>query len=514
MASRLASSLERLDGHLADRSRDVRRRERPPIEPLRGHEQPRARHDVPVAGAARKRVEHDVRAAPRAGRQRCPGRHQLDQPGELLLAVLEACPDEPEAGVDAAQCGGDQSLGPATVDKEHDPAVAGDRRLDGPQRPAERRRLPAPRRADRAAGQGLERQDRRRFAAQHPGRRPIRKREALLVRPDGRLAEDEPDPPSRRPAEVAAAVAAERAPGGRAGHSHDRGRRAVAEAPEVRPEPGLDRAEGAALESLDESPHESDPVLEGEPRVPLAPLAASRRAHPPALDPERPDPPGEAVEAARREQRVEEPEAQRSLDGSGPEVALNAFEDRLQADELAGRVEVEQAVDERLAPLHDGEPVAEPVPGDIGVVGEAARPRVIVLVERRRSLLGPAPLAAADGAAEVLAGGRGLGTGSIVVGRGAGPDELVGREHPLAGRAAGREEVADRDLQARLAARGGGHRLERRVEVAQVRRAEHQLGKESRQRARFEADRRSLAGDRRVGNPAAPTVEIEDDVTG
>ena len=50
--------------------------------------------------------------------------------------------------------------------------------------------------------------------------------------------------------------------------------------------------------------------------------------------------------------------------------------------------------------------------------------------------------------------------------------------------------------------------------MAQVRRTQDELGEQSGQRARFEADGTTLALERGVGDPAAPAVEVEDDVAG
>ena len=177
-------------------------------------------------------------------------------------------------------------------------------------------------------------------------------------------------------------------------------------------------------------------------------------------------------------------------------------------------MEVEQAVDERLGALDDREAIPQAAAGDVGALGRLGRPGQVVLVERRGPLLGAAALAAADRAAVVLArGARLVVRAGIGVGR-ARPDELVRDEQSATRRAAGREQVADRVLQARLASGRGAHRLERRVEVAEVRRPQHELREESGQGARLDADRAPLAVDRGMGDPAAAPVQVQDDVTG
>ncbi len=193
MAGRLATGLESLDRHLGHGLRDLRCGERPPVEPLRRDEEPRAGDDVGVARSARQDVERDVRPGPCSGRHRGAGRDQLDQAGQVVLAVLEPGPDEPEARPDTAEGRGDQGLRAAAVDEEDDAPVTGERRFDGRERPAEGGRLPAPRRADGTTGQRLQRQHGRRFPAEDPGGAPVRHRQPLLVRANRRLAEDQPD---------------------------------------------------------------------------------------------------------------------------------------------------------------------------------------------------------------------------------------------------------------------------------------------------------------------------------
>ena len=102
----------------------------------------------------------------------------------------------------------------------------------------------------------------------------------------------------------------------------------------------------------------------------------------------------------------------------------------------------------------------------------------------------------------------------LVGARSAWPDHLVERERPTAGCAAGRERLADGDLETGLAARRRTHRLERGVEMAKVRRAQDELGEEPGQRRGFEADRPTLPIDRGPADPAATTGEVKDDVAG
>jgi hypothetical protein len=85
------------------------------------------------------------------------GRQQLDAAERLVVAVAEPRGQQAEAGLDATERRSDEGLG-AAVDKEHDPAVAGDRRLRPRRAIGRAPRLPAPRRPDRRSGQGGQRQ--------------------------------------------------------------------------------------------------------------------------------------------------------------------------------------------------------------------------------------------------------------------------------------------------------------------------------------------------------------------
>ena len=75
------------------------------------------------------------------------------------------------------------------------------------------------------------------------------------------------------------------------------------------------RPVAAPLEALDEAAKDPEAVLERQPRVALAPLLPGRQLHAPGVDPELRDPAREAVEPARRQDRVQEGEAERRLDG-------------------------------------------------------------------------------------------------------------------------------------------------------------------------------------------------------
>src|SRR5439155_16267482 len=177
--------------------------------------------------------------------------------------------------------------------------------------------LPTPRRPDRGPGQSRERQATGRLGSERPGGGPIRHRQAFVVRANRRLAEDEADAPAQAgSARTAVPATTSRrfgpdGPGRRRSTDPDHGRGAAfIEGAQIVAEASLDRATRPALEPLDEPADGPDPVLERKPRMPFAPLAGRRWAHVAGLDPERANPAGISVQPARRQERMQEPEAE------------------------------------------------------------------------------------------------------------------------------------------------------------------------------------------------------------
>ncbi len=323
------------------------------------------------------------------------------------------------------------------------------------------------------------------------------------------LAEDEPDAGCRRGPAVCLGVVVEGRQPARAGQREDRRGGPLAQAAEVLAEPGLDRTRRPAFEPLDVPADEPECVLEGEPRVALAELGARRLPDVPRRDAQRGGPALAGRQPAGRQDGVDEGQTKRGEDRGGTELAFDPLDDGAETDQLAAGVEVEQLVRKRLRAGDLGEAVEQRRPHRLGPdIGRRAAQ--VVGVERRLALFGAAPLVAAD-RAPVVPGDRSGATGDprIVVHR---PDDLVGDEHPVACRAAGRELVADRDLEARTPARRAGQSLERRVEMADIGRAQHHLGEHPGERARFERDGQSLAVDRGAGDPAATAEQVGHDV--
>ena len=232
---------ERLDRDLGHRPGRIRRRERPLVEPLRGAEQAGRGDDVGVPGPTRQRIEADVRARPGAGRQASARRDQLHDRGGIVVGVGEPSADQPVAGGRPTEHGRDDRLRPG-VDELDDPAVAGHRRLDGLERTGDGGRLPAPRHAQGAAGERVERQQRRPPRDRAPrtcrGTHPSRSRLGRMRW----LADDEPDARRRSGPAVGVRVVAQHDQAARAAEGDHRGRRALAEAAQVLAEACLDRA--------------------------------------------------------------------------------------------------------------------------------------------------------------------------------------------------------------------------------------------------------------------------------
>jgi hypothetical protein len=152
-----------------------------------------------------------------------------------------------------------------------------------------------------------------------------------------------------------------------------------------------------------------------------------------------------AGEPAGRQDGVEEREPKGGLDRLRPQVALDPLEDPRETEELPIGVEVEQVVDERAGVVGNGEALAEGTTdgGDGRLRGP--RPLDVLVVDRRVPNLATALLVAADGASVVLVRREWL----PVVGSGL-PRQLVGDQRAPAGRAAGREQRADRQAEAGL----------------------------------------------------------------
>ncbi len=112
-------------------------------------------------------------------------------------------------------------------------------------------------------------------------------------------------------------------------------RRAVEQALEGLGEAGLHGPVRAVVERLHEGPHQLVALLEGAPRVAFAPSGRPRRADSAVGDAERAGPAGVPGEAARREDGMDQGEAEGGGHLGRPQLALDPGEDRLEGGELA-----------------------------------------------------------------------------------------------------------------------------------------------------------------------------------
>ncbi len=404
VARRLAPGAQRLDRDLGHGPRGVGGGERPPVEPLGRREQAGRRDEVRVAGAPGHRLEADVGAGARSGREDAPGRQQLDDRRRVLVGVGQPRGEQPVAGRRSAHHGRDDRLGTA-VDQLDDPAVAGHDRLDRLERPADRGSLPAPRRPERGPGEGVDREQQRGLAAERPRRGVVGAGQAVEAQAHRRLAEHQADLGRRARPAVAGRLVAERQQAARAGEAEDGRRRSLAQAAQVLAEPRLDRSGRSALEPLDEAADLAEGVLEGEPRVALAELGAALRPDVPGRHPQGSRPAGLGGEPAGRQDGMDEGQAEGGQHGRSAQVALDPLEDRAEADELARGMQVEQLVGQVVRPVDVRKPatqrLAHRLEPDVG-----RDPAQVVGVERRLTLLRATALVATDGAAVVLGHGR------------------------------------------------------------------------------------------------------------
>ena len=510
VAGRLAARLEDLDRGVGHGPRDVRRRERTPIEPLRRRRTGRG----PGRGRGRRRrpgdaSQSDVGPGPRpGGGTGAPGGTNSTVPRDLVAGLGQSRTHQPIAGRDTAERGRDEGLrtarlergGPTRPSRARSGAAASNaRRMAADCQPHGARPEP-PKTASSGSSD----------AASRPRIQAGREVGVGQAAPEfgrgGRLAEDEPDPGTVRQPRQRVGLGLERAERRRrAEPDHDVGH-ALGEALEVFAEPCGHQPQRRALETLDEAADQAEAVLERQPRIALAPLAAGRQADPSAADPEVRDAARVAVQPGCRQQRMKQRETHRRLDGCRSEVAFDPLEDGLEAHQLPGRMQVEELLDERVVAVDRREPVAHRPPGRAARVGRLD-PREVGIVDRAVALVATADLVAADRAAVVLVDGSWPGVGDAL------PDDLVEHHAPPAGGAATGVLLAEPDLEGRLLARGRGDRLEGCVQVSDVGRPEDDLGQEAGQRAGLERGRATLAVHRGPGDPAAPTVQVDDHIT-
>jgi hypothetical protein len=97
---------------------------------------------------------------------------------------------------------------------------------------------------------------------------------------------------------------------------------------------------------------------------------------------------------------VQEREPQCGLDRRRPQIPLDPVENRLEAGELARRVQVEQLVDETIAAVDNGESIAQTVANLAVVLGFGPGAPEVLLVDRAGPLFGAAALGGIDSASD------------------------------------------------------------------------------------------------------------------
>ena len=365
-ADRLAADLEHLDDGLDDRGRGgVRVVAR--VRPVhRGREQAasgagcrgRPQHRAEARAACSPACEdHRAHPRPAAGARRG---HPYRSPAPA--GVRQAA--------DSRRCTPPRTA--AIADSDPSPSTRSTIRASRPRsgwmavsERAEGGGLPAPRRSARDPEQRLERQGRCGFAAEGPGRRVIGPREPVGARAQRRRAQDEPDPWPIQGACECLRLQAQRPVGGRRGLLEDDRRRTLAEAPQVLAQACRHGSVVATFQALDEAAHETDAILEREPRVPLPPRRAARRLELARDDPGRHRAAGARGEPAGRRDGMEERETQRRRDGRGTQIALDPFEDRARGRRAAA------GCGGRATPRRD--PLPRPGRGSVREAGRGSR---------------------------------------------------------------------------------------------------------------------------------------------
>ncbi len=209
-----------------------------------------------------------------------------------------------------------------------------------------------------------------------------------------------------------------------------------------------------------------------------------------------------AVEAAERQQRVGHAQLEPGIDRRRLELGVEPIDDLVQRHDLARRVQGEELIGQVAAALEDGKARAQRVTSRyVAVV--VAREMDVLVIDRHDAGLIAARLLATERAAEDLA----LGHVAACF-----PDVLLDDCRTAARRAACREALLDQALELDLAARVGSYDRQAGVEVAQVRRAQDDLGEEPRERGRLAGVDPAQSADRAARDPAAAAVDVDHDV--
>ncbi len=320
-------------------------------------------------------------------------------------------------------------------------------------------------------------------------------------------------------------------------------RRAALESRHVGPETGDGAPGRTGLETLDEGLGELEPELESLPRIDLPPLGRRRQLEDAVRYPKVGGLATRHVQPAGDDDGVEKGQAQHRGQCADAILGIDPQQDRMQTEQLAGGVQIDQLVDQRVRRPWRREPPAHGLAHLPAARNRLGQPHVTerrigppqlgppdLFVALRAAVLtgnGAQPFVGAEGnvrqRAESRRHGRLLAPGGF--GSTCRAIALERRRHrlpdqrleddgaPATWAHAGVERLdGAADRRAREGSVGYGRRG--RIDLAQVRRPQHDVGEEPGQRPRLEVGGAALLGDGGARHPAAATVQVEDYLTG
>ncbi len=290
-------------------------------------------------------------------------RCELERARDLLAHLGQHGAAETQPRSHSAEHGGREPGRTGSIEQQDDLTARGQHRPDGGQRAAQGGHIPAPLSTGRGTEDGLQRQRLGSLPAQHDRGGEIREGQVLGTPVHGWLRQYEAHPRSPVPSGGQGLPALGQ---GRADARHrcasvaqDDIAGTFHERRQVGTQTCLDRARRCSLQPLDEGTNLARPLLEEQPRVPLAPAALSGEAQPPGAEPEGGRSAEMTVEPAGREQHVRERQSQGGLDRCRPQVRVDPFGEGGDRLERPGRIEVQQLIGKLMARLGHREPRAQ-----------------------------------------------------------------------------------------------------------------------------------------------------------
>ena len=295
-----------------------------------------------------------------------------------------------QPGVHEAAAGGrspesrrDQGSGLRVVQQHHGAAVQGKNRSGDRQRASERAsevvdRAPAGSSGDRPE-QRLVWQQRDRPRPQAPRSSVIGLGQPLAGQSQRSLAQYQPD--SRRRAGVGDTFAGQtdppQGPERRLGDHHVGG--PLLELHQIRGEARRDRTLLVGLQPLDKTPNGTQALLKGEPGVPLEPGVGCRKPQRAIRYTHGRGPAAVHIEPAGRLDGVQEGDAQSGRQRRRPGLELDPLDDRVEAEQLAGGVKVEQLIRQPVVRQRRRETPPEGLPNLTRQIREGGQNKVTLL---------------------------------------------------------------------------------------------------------------------------------------